>query len=113
MAGKASIVTGGAQGIGKAFAGVLLEDGYKVSVSVYYQPPTNLLEGSVFSHVCLFIGRSHVIIAHVALDFTIQGPLPPAPDIGHHCTGIPPAPPPASDTWWPRLVKLVHLRTPS
>ena len=34
MATKISIVTGGAQGVGKAFAGLLLEDGYKVSLAV-------------------------------------------------------------------------------
>ena len=39
MAGKTSIVTGGAQGIAKSFTGVLLEDGYKVSASVSSQQP--------------------------------------------------------------------------
>ena len=33
MVTKVSIVTGGAQGIGKAFVGLLLEDGFKVSAS--------------------------------------------------------------------------------
>ena len=89
MAEKASIVTGGAQGIGQAFEKVLLEDGYKVSVSVYYHPRTNLRECNDFIHVCLFAGQSHVTITHDALDLTIQSSLPRTPDMGHHRTPPP------------------------
>ena len=113
MAGKASIVTGGAQVIGKTFAGVLLEDGYKVSVSVYYRSPKKLRECNVFSHVYLFTGRSHYrwcIGPHHTRPLSV--------DMGHHCSGPPPTArrhivaktgdllkPRPSDIWW--LLKYV------
>ena len=41
MATKAAIVTGGAQGIGKAISGVLLRQGYKVGVEKLNEPWSN------------------------------------------------------------------------
>ena len=108
MAGKASIVTGGAQGIGKAFAGVLLEDGYKVSVSVYYRPPTTFRERSVIS---LSVHRA-VPCDHYPWYIGPQGPRAPSHQ-PQTCdiTVQEPLWPPASDIWWPRLVTCLNLFT--
>ena len=53
----------------------------------YYRQPTKLKEGNVFSHVCLFTGRSQVTIIRDALDPIIKEPHPP---LGPHCKGTPP-----------------------
>ena len=65
----------------------------------YYHPPTKLLEGNVFSHVCLsFCSHRgpHVTITHDALDLSVQSPLglPPSPGHGDPPKFQPPKPAP-------------------
>ena len=79
----------------------------------FYRAPKKLLEGNVFSHVCLSVylftgGGSHITITHDALSITTQGH---SPDMfkpiehGPHCLGIPPAPvAPYRDPPLPRTV---------
>ena len=82
---------------------------FRFTINKYhYRPPTKLLEGNVFSRVCLvilFIGGEgpHVTIIHDALDITVQANPPPPPTWDMETPpGPPPAMgPPASDMiWW-------------
>ena len=55
MATKVAVVTGVAQGIGKAFAGVLLKEGYKVSIYfIQIILSFKTIEEDNFNYCCTF-----------------------------------------------------------